>query len=109
VSLSNSLTDAPKALQLATYRIVQEALTNVVRHAKASRATVKISEAGGSYTIAVADDGIGVADERDLTSGRGLLGIRERAELLGGTLDVTGSPLGGMLVLVTIPRKAPAE
>jgi len=109
VSLSNALTDAPKAVQLATYRIVQEALTNVVRHAKARRATVEISEAGGSYIIAVADDGIGVADDRDLTSGRGLLGIRERAELLGGTLDVSGSPLGGILVLVAIPQKEHAE
>ena len=109
VSLSNALTDAPKAVQLATYRIVQEALTNVVRHAKARRATVEISAASGSYIIAVADDGIGVANDRDLTSGRGLLGIRERAELLGGTLDVSGSPLGGILVLVAIPQKEHAE
>lgn len=109
VSLLNALTDAPKAVQLATYRIVQEALTNVVRHAKASRATVEISESGGRYIIAVADDGIGVTDERDLTRGRGLLGIRERAELLGGTLDVTGSPLGGLRVLVAIPKKESAQ
>jgi len=109
VSLSNELIDAPKAVQLATYRIVQEALTNVVRHAQASRATVEISEADGSYLIAIADDGRGVADDRDLTSGRGLLGIRERAELLGGTLEVTRSLLGGILVLVAIPQKERLE
>jgi signal transduction histidine kinase len=109
VSLTNAITDAPKAVQLATYRIVQEALTNVVRHAHATRATVDISLAERTYLIAIADDGRGVANERDLTSGRGLLGMRERAELLGGTLEVTRSPLGGLLVLVAIPQKEHVE
>ena len=68
VTLSNSLDAAPQAVQLAIYRIVQEALTNVVRHARATRATVDISEADGSYLIAVADNGVGLSDGRDITT-----------------------------------------
>lgn len=105
VTLSNTLETAPQAVQLAIYRIVQEALTNVVRHSRATRATVDISEADGSYLVAVADNGVGLADGRDLTTGRGLLGMRERAELLGGTLEVGPGPLGGLLVMVAIPQK----
>lgn len=109
VILTNTVGEAPKAVQLATYRIVQEALTNVVRHAHASRATVDISRADNSYVIAVSDNGDGVIDGRDLTTGRGLLGMRERAELLGGTLDVGAGPQGGLLVTVAIPVKEPLE
>ena len=84
VELQNSLTaPPPAAVQLAIYRIVQESLTNVVRHAQATRATVSVSAADGSYRVQVADNGTG-AGNRGL--GRGLTGMRERAELLGGTL-----------------------
>jgi len=110
VTLTNGVTDAPKAVQLATYRIVQEALTNVVRHAQATQATVDISEADGSYIIAIADNGAGLPPGGDLTGGRGLLGIRERAELLGGAFEVGPGPLGGgLLVMVTIPVKEQVE
>ncbi len=105
VSLTNSVDDAPKAVQLAVYRIVQEALTNVVRHANASRVEVDVSATHGAYRISVADDGDGTTDGRDLSTGRGLLGMRERAELLGGTLEVGPGPLGGLRVLVSIPLK----
>jgi len=109
VTLTNSVAGAPQAVQLAAYRIVQEALTNVVRHANATRATVDISEADGSYIIAIADNGAGLAPGGDLTGGRGLLGIRERAELLGGAFEVGPGPLGGLLVMVTIPVKEQGE
>ncbi len=105
VALTNSVVEAPQAVQLAAYRIVQEALTNVVRHANATRATVDISEADSSYIIAIADNGAGLSANGDLTGGRGLLGIRERAELLGGAFEVGPGPLGGLLVMVTIPVK----
>ena len=89
---------------------MQEALTNVVRHAQATQATVDISEADGSYIIAIADNGAGLPPGGDLTGGRGLLGIRERAELLGGAFEVGPGPLGGgLLVMVTIPVKEQVE
>jgi signal transduction histidine kinase len=103
VTLSNSVDDAPKAVQLAIYRIVQESLTNVVRHASATSAHVDISRSGGSFVVSIGDDGSGLGE--DTEGGRGLLGMRERAELLGGTLDVGTRPQGGVLVTAHIPDK----
>jgi signal transduction histidine kinase len=71
----------PSSLGVATYRIVQEALTNVIKHARASRVSVGVKIAD-DLTIVVADDGIG----GDAEPGRGLRGIRERAALHGGTV-----------------------
>jgi signal transduction histidine kinase len=103
VALENGVADAPKAVQLAIYRIVQESLTNVVRHARATHARVSISIDKSHYVVAVGDDGTGLSDE--ITGGRGLLGMRERAELLGGTLATGVSPLGGLQVTARIPVK----
>ena len=103
VSLTTDVTDAPKAVQLAVYRIVQESLTNVVRHAKATRATVSVSADAGEYVVVVDDNGKGLTDAS--TGGRGLLGMHERAELLGGTLTTGASPLGGLQVTARIPVK----
>lgn len=78
----------PETVQQAAYRIVQESLTNVVRHAHATTARVELRhgrrEARGELVISIRDDGRGGARE----SGNGVLGMRERAELLGGTLEI---------------------
>lgn len=103
VTLTNDLADVPKAVQLAIYRIVQESLTNVVRHAGATRAEVFLRSDKGSYVVTIADDGRGLG-EHPSEGGRGMLGMRERAELLGGTLDTGSSPLGGLLVTARIPE-----
>ena len=107
VTLSNAVDTAPKAVQLAIYRIVQESLTNVVRHAHATKATVDISRDGNDLVVSVADNGRGL-DGKDPQSdqtqgGRGLLGMRERAELLGGTLETGHASAGGLLVTARIP------
>ena len=103
VTVVDESRDVPQAVQLALYRIAQESLTNVVRHAHARHAVVTIeqSDAGG-YAITITDDGSGGAPS-DLGGGRGLLGMRERAELLGGTLDA-GPTSTGFRVHATIPR-----
>lgn len=103
VALENGVTDAPKAVQLAVYRIVQESLTNVVRHARAANAKVVVAVDGDEYVVTVDDDGTGLSEES--TGGRGLLGMRERAELLGGTLATGASRLGGLQVTARIPVK----
>ena len=103
VTLQNRVADAPKAVQLALYRIVQESLTNVVRHSGAKRATVSIAVEGDEYVVTVDDDGAGLSDAS--SDGRGLLGMRERAELLGGTLSTAASRLGGFQVTARIPVK----
>jgi signal transduction histidine kinase len=101
VELLNSLTATPPAaVQLAIYRIVQESLTNVVRHAKATRATVNVAAIDGNYRVQVSDNGSGAGNHG---FGRGLTGMRERAELLGGTLGTGTSPEGGFQVTATIP------
>lgn len=103
VTLVTAVDDPPKAAQLAMYRIVQESLTNVVRHANATRATVDLRADDTSYVVTVGDDGHGISEDSD--SGRGLLGMRERAELLGGTLELGRSPLGGVLITAHIPKE----
>ncbi|MGV8881116.1 MAG: sensor histidine kinase [Rhodoglobus sp.] len=105
VTLTVSIENAPASTQLAIYRIVQECLTNVIRHAGASRATVDIVEVSGSYVVRVDDDGRGIRDRAVPEDSRGILGMRERAELLGGTLTIGPSPLGGASVIARLPIK----
>ena len=107
VTLSDTLTGVDKPTQLAMYRIVQESLTNVVRHANATSAVVTLAEAEGRYTVTIRDNGVADAHSRGAVSegGRGLLGMRERAELLGGKLEAGRQPGGGFLVSATIPKR----
>lgn len=109
VTFSNSLLDPPPArVQLALYRVVQESLTNVLRHASASRAEVILEDVGDSIRLTVSDNGLGMQQSaRDDANGSGLLGMAERATLLGGTFDVGNSPEGGFVVTVTVPREQP--
>jgi signal transduction histidine kinase len=80
-------------LETALYRIIQEALTNAVKHAGASRVAVEAHEADGALRLSVIDDGRGF-DPEVPGAGFGLAGMRERVLLLGGTLDVTSGPAG---------------
>jgi signal transduction histidine kinase len=99
-------TPPPAPAQLALYRIAQESLTNVLRHAKATRVTVVAEEDGGEYRLTVADNGTGVPVSTG--GGRGLLGMHERADLLGGTLTAGPRPGGGFEVRATIPAQKDA-
>ena len=88
-------------LQLVIYRIAQESLTNVIRHAKASRADVRLTGGPGRVQLSVADDGVGI--DAPAKAGNGIRGMRERAVLVGGQLAVGRSPAGGTEVALTIP------
>ena len=93
----------PAAVELALYRIVQEALTNVGRHAEASRVDVSLSVTSVHAAVSVIDDGKGF-DRQHLTRRTlGLLGMQERATTLGGTVDVQSAPANGTRVFVDIP------
>ncbi|MBF9073613.1 sensor histidine kinase [Streptacidiphilus fuscans] len=98
-----SAADLPPLLQLTAYRIVQEALTNTLRHAHASRATVVLRRRDGWLLVEVTDDGQGpVAEQQAL--GFGLLGMRERAEALGGRVETGPRPeRSGFLVRAELP------
>ncbi len=77
-------------LEVALYRIAQEALNNAVKHAGASRIAIDVSESGGAVHVEVADDGGGF-DPQEPSRGFGLTGMRERVELLGGELEIRSS------------------
>jgi signal transduction histidine kinase len=93
------------AVEVAAYRIVQEALTNVVKHARARICTVRIGLAD-ALDVEVSDDGIGLPDERH--AGVGLLSMRERAEELGGSCVIAARPEGGTRVWARLPMLSPA-
>ncbi|MFH8252382.1 sensor histidine kinase [Microbacterium sp. B2969] len=89
------------AVQTTAYRIVQEALTNVVRHSAASTATVALEHLDTDLIVEVADDGTGGI--ADAVEGGGIRGMRERAALAGGTLDVHAGDRGGTVVTARLP------
>jgi len=88
----------------AAYRITQEAITNVARHASASRVDVVLKSRNSTLTLAIADDGRGFnPPELSDSAGLGVAGMRERASLVGGTLEVYSEPNQGCRVLFEVP------
>jgi signal transduction histidine kinase/ligand-binding sensor domain-containing protein len=104
----------PESAHIHVFRIVQEAMNNVVKHSQATRATVTVVRDGGSIVIRIEDNGIGVGPEAaaaDLPANRGLglAGIRERAHILGGTVDIWSLPGAGTSLTVTVPAEPTAH
>jgi signal transduction histidine kinase len=96
------------ARSTALYRIVQEALTNVARHAQATEVTITLRTHIGQTVLEVQDDGRGITDAEIFSpESLGLLGIRERARIVGGTVDIDGVPGHGTTVRVHMPQPAP--
>jgi signal transduction histidine kinase len=94
----------PRAIETTCYRVVQEALTNVIRHARAGQVSVKVVAGTDAIEIVVVDDGVGIAAASG-GGGRGLAGMRERVELLGGRLDVVAERDGGTRLSASIPLR----
>lgn len=93
----------------ATFRIFQEILTNVMRHAGATRIAIRMWAKGDRFFLEVEDDGRGIRkDELKNTRSLGLLGMRERAHLAGGTLEIVGRKGQGTTVIVSVPLRRPA-
>jgi signal transduction histidine kinase len=95
------------AVEFSAYRIAQEALTNVTKHAHGARTRVEVAHGGDVLTITVTDDGgptsVAPAAQGAGRGGMGIPGMRERAELLGGTLDAAPEPGGGFTVTARLP------
>lgn len=88
----------------AVYRVIQEALTNVVKHAQARRVSVVVTRRGQQITVIIEDDGCGFEVSADRCSGGfGLVGMQERLSALGGELDIESSPGGGTTLYARIP------
>jgi len=93
----------PASVELAAFRIVQEAITNIVRHSGARHADVRLDYGTRVLTVQVTDDGIGGTRIGSLQEGSGIRGMRERAAALGGTLTLEASGSGGMLLRARLP------
>jgi PAS domain S-box-containing protein len=101
-SLNGAAIDSPRAT--AAFRILQEALSNVARHARATRVEVLLSTRTGSLRLDVRDNGLGIEAARIADSGSlGLLGMRERARSLGGSVAIDRAPEGGTRISAQIP------
>lgn len=98
----------PEFTETALYRIAQEALTNAIRHSRATRVSIILERCEGQVVVVIEDNGIGFDPVLALHSGRlGLLGMRERAEMLGGTLIVESSEGKGTTVVAEVPDADP--
>ncbi|GCB44619.1 sensor histidine kinase [Streptomyces sp. NL15-2K] len=93
----------PPVVGLAAYRIVQEALTNVLRHSGARHAAVSVVRGDGRLMVEVVDDGLSATPPAG--SGFGLVGMRERASAAGGTIDYGTVPGGGFRVRAELPAR----
>jgi signal transduction histidine kinase len=99
----------PAAVDVAAYRIVQESLTNVMRHAgENARAIVTVSHGDDAVEIDIVDDGLGVAAGAPANGGHGIVGMRERAATVGGTLVAGANPGGGFRVHARLPYNGQA-
>jgi signal transduction histidine kinase len=99
--VQGALDGVPDGVSLSAYRIVQEALTNTLKHAKASRAEVGVRRTADSVELEIVDDGVGNGSGD--AGGQGLIGMRERVSLVGGSLDSGPGPSGGFRVRATLP------
>ncbi len=108
ISVSDEDTAIDTDRATALFRIFQETLTNVARHAKATEVNVRLVKENGNLILEVHDNGLGIREEQ-LSAGKslGILGMRERARLLGGELTIQGVPGGGTTVRVRIPCAEP--
>ncbi len=99
--------EAPDAnVSTACFRIFQELLTNVARHANAHSVEVILAEDGGDLLLDVSDDGVGINKSgRRASTSLGLLGMRERAEFLSGSVVIDASSNGGTRAIVRIPMR----
>jgi len=107
VSLTLPEVDPPRgdAVATALFRVLQEALTNVARHAEASRVEVALGFADQRWTLSIRDDGAGFVHDHRRRGDIGLVGMRERAQILGGQFSVTTAPGTGTLIEVRIPAQ----
>jgi signal transduction histidine kinase len=107
VTIEGSPQELPPSVDLSAYRIVQEALTNTLKHAHASNARVQVRHENGAVEVEVVDDGRGAAAGGDAERGHGIIGMRERAALFGGELEAGPAPGGGFAVRARIPLEEP--
>jgi signal transduction histidine kinase len=90
-------------IDLSAYRIVQEAITNVLKHANASRVEVILDYRSDALALTISDNGTGATEKVRESTGHGLIGMRERVEMFGGEVGAGSSSLGGFTVHARLP------
>ena len=95
----------PEEVETALYRIVQEALTNIVKHAQASRVSVVLTRKGDSAVAVIEDDGLGFDEDETRDGGFGLVGMRERVALLDGRVTIEASRGSGTSIVAEVPLR----
>jgi signal transduction histidine kinase len=105
VQIEGEAKELPAGVDLTAYRLVQEALTNAVKHARATRAEVTVRYGDGVVELLVRDDGRGVSDGTADSGGHGLVGMRERVAVYGGELDAGPRPNGGYELRASLPLR----
>jgi signal transduction histidine kinase len=103
LSIKGSRRTLPPGVELSAYRIVQEALTNVIKHSGGDRASVELSYGKEDIELEIIDDGNAAAEPAMARPGHGLVGMRERVALFGGSLEAGPSNGGGYRVVATLP------
>ncbi len=104
LTLTSDLSNLGETINITVYRLVQECLTNVLRHAQASRVHIQVKRMGDMMEVSVSDNGKGLANGTDGETARfGLMGMRERVQALGGSFRLESIPQAGLQVIALIP------
>ena len=103
LDLSETVEDLPTGLKHTLYRVTQEALHNILKHAQARQVSVSLGIAGGRARLRIKDDGVGFATDKDYPGHLGLRSMRERVAQLGGRLEISSSPGKGTDVRAELP------
>jgi signal transduction histidine kinase len=106
LQVDGAVRDLPAGVDLSAYRVLQEALTNVIKHAGAASVEVNVGYEPNAIRLAVRDDGTSPANGNGAAAGHGLAGMRERVELFGGDFAAGPAPGGGYAVTVRLPVEA---
>jgi signal transduction histidine kinase len=106
VELQDENLDLSPPYRIAIYRVVQESLTNITKHASAKNVAVSLLRDDGHWLLRIADDGVGLDPERRDSTAHGLLAMRERARALGGEFSARRGPAGGTIIEMRVPFEA---
>jgi PAS domain S-box-containing protein len=110
LTLAEDVDELGEPINITLYRIVQECLTNVARHAAARRVDISLQRAGDRVELVVRDDGRGLDERHESDAARfGIMGMRERVQSLGGGFELTSDPGAGVTVRVSVPFRAKAD
>jgi signal transduction histidine kinase len=109
VEIDESVNDLPDMYGIILYRILQEALNNIAKHANASRIWVELSREEGILSLTVQDNGIGLPVNMPANNGIGIIGMKERVSLVGGELGIRSGKNGGTILTASLPFKPEAN